>query len=355
MNQDIKEVGQNPEEQKFRADLALSVDKAFENRVKLTYEKEGREKIDNPEDDDYRGVYESSDPRAARLITDGNRVVVQNLLDYELLLRLGFSKTIRDPERAAFIAATVLDEKRREPFNPHTQEKRYAVDFVETADGYPGITPSSVVIRKGVPASYGINEGETTHRRELTFVSQHDPHFQYAVDAGILPDLKNSNLCWLAGVEIALSAFIKDEQTRNNVMKSLVNEIKDSGNFNWNGGFNSQKLEGLVSGLNKVLGQNNVPVGLKYFDDIVFDDIANKQRDGSVVLFAMADAPGEGHVMVMSDIVKEKGEQVFFQTYDPGAPDVTAGSKITDNFTIFREHHGGNFRMLPFLITVNQT
>lgn len=333
----------------FQENLSAAVNKAFTTRHVLSSD-------DSPDafNRNNAGIYESTDPRSSRIIVNQGRVVVQDLADYQFLLYEAFGKLYKDKSRILEIVGGEMTSKRRLPFDPNSQEARYSIDFFETTDGYPGINTSFFTINKFVVGSPEAEISGLKPKKQVDFVSQNDSKFQYVVDAGIVPDLQSSSLCWLAGIDIAISPFVPDSTKRDDILKNLVQNIKNSGNFNLRGGFNSEKFEDLTGELNGALESENVPIEATYFGDIVFDDLADKLRDGSEVLFGVSSRAHGGHLLVLSEILKEDGKRVFFQVYDPSGRDEIAGSKVTDNFTMYREHNNGNIQLLPYLIAINR-
>jgi hypothetical protein len=70
---------------------------------------------------------------------------------------------------------------------------------------------------------------------EVQFRWQRDPKYQFLVEDGIVASLDESQVCWLACIEMATSPALPDEVARLKFIRSYATEIKNLGRLDEQG------------------------------------------------------------------------------------------------------------------------
>jgi hypothetical protein len=184
----------------------------------------------------------------------------------------------------------------------------------------------------------------------ITFSSQTDSKYQYAVEAGINSEIRN--FCWLACVDMAISAFVTDEGKRTLYMKELAKRIAGKGNF-MDG---RVKLDSEDQTLIKELTQLNADLGLdveiNFIGDLTFNTFQDELNDGAVILFSTKEKDSEtSHLRIMDKILFQESDYAVFNTFDPADNDANTGRRLVSNRELFLLHTNELMLLSPFIVT----
>ncbi len=176
-------------------------------------------------------------------------------------------------------------------------------------------------------------DGNLPISKHIQFRYQLSEKYRGFVQEGLIKELETADLCWLAGIDMALSAYTYDDTKRMNVVSEILRRAKQANAIENNGLLIQERhQDALVRDINTLTQAASIPMQTSAVVLPSGIELIHSLQDGAFVQLGLITPTGGAHAVLFDEVYFNRDQsKVILGYWDSAMPHPDLGRRFAND------------------------